>query len=105
MIFNFFESIIVIYVRICQDQMIELVYHDAVFYRGPQELALMQVKTIIDELSSLGEKNLVFNISNHRMATSQYESDKHYIGDRIKTMSKFTRCKISINIGLHGLIG
>lgn len=105
MIVNFFESTIVVNVRICQDQMIELVYHNRAFYRGPQELALMQIRTIIGELSTLGEKNLVFNVTNNRQTNSQYESDKLYIGERIKSMSKFCKCKISVNVGLHGLIG
>ena len=105
MIVNFFESTITVNVRICQDQMIELVYHDNVFYRGLQESALRQIKKMVDEVSSLGEKNLVFNITNHRQATSQNESDKLYIGDRIKSMARFSKSRICINVGLHGLMG
>lgn len=105
MIVNFFESTIKVDVRICQDQMIELTYHDSVFYRGSQESALKQIRTMVEEVSSVGEKNMVFNITNHRMANSQNESDKLYIRDRIKTMTRFSRCRISINVGIHGLIG
>ncbi len=105
MIVNFFESTITVNVRICQDQMIELVYHDRVIYRGSLELTLMQIRSIIDDISQLGEKSLVFNVSNHRLSTSQYESDKLYLADKIKSMSKFSRCKIRVNTGLHGFIG
>lgn len=105
MIVNFFESIIRIDVRMCEDQMVELVYHDSIFYRGAEESALREIKKMAQELSGMGEKDLVFNVSNKRSTNSNYEADKYNLGEKIKSFRRYSSCRIRVNTGLTGIIG
>lgn len=105
MIVNFFESIIRIDVRICEDQMIELVYHDRPFYRGDEYSALKTIRSLIEDLSASGERELIFNLSNHRPSSSQYEADKHRLGEEITRLRRYGRCRIIVNTGITGLFG
>ena len=105
MTINFFESVIRLDIRIHEDQTVELAYHYRSIFRGTTASTLKKIEEIIRGLAGFGEKELIFNISNMRLSTSQFEADKMTLGQEIEKLRRKYQCRITVNTGLNGLIG
>ena len=100
---NFFESKINIDIKIYRGSNIVIAYKNKTLYEGLRRDCMSKIIQAVNDLSSLGEKEITFNILNMTVGDAAHEDDKIFFKNKLNLLSNAVKCKIKVNDGLYNL--
>ncbi len=100
---NFFESKINIDIKIYRGSNIVIAYKNKTLYEGLRNDCLNKIMQTVNDLPSIGEKEITFNILNMTVGDAAHEDDKIFFKNKLNLLGNSVRCKIKVNAGLYNL--
>lgn len=101
---NFFESTINVNIMIHKGGHIVLANNAKTIYEGDQYSCMNKIRQMVNEVSTLGDKPIVFHIQN--MTTTGDTSvvyTKSFFKSNLERLNGSTRCKIEVKAGLYNV--
>lgn len=96
---NFFESRINIKINIHKGGHVEVTYKDRPLVSGPREACFNRIKSIVEELQNLGNKEVFFYIQNMTVGDSAFRYDVIYFKEHLSVLKSQAKCYIEIKKG------
>lgn len=100
---NIFESKIDINIMIYSGSHIIISYKGKILFEGMRKYCMDKIRQMIDELSSIGEKEIIFHIQNMTTGSPIYEQDKLFFKNHLSMLNTSTKCKIEVKTGLYNV--
>lgn len=101
---NFFESTINVNIMIHRGGHIIVANNAKTLFEGDQYTCMGKIRQMMDEISSLGEKQVVFHIQNMTVeGDSSVVFAKSYFKSNLERLGGSTRCKVEVKAGLYNV--
>lgn len=98
---NFFENRINIQINIHRGGHIEVTYKGQTLVSGIRESCFNRLKSIVEELQNLGNKEVYFYIQNMTVGDSTFRFDVIYFKEHLSVLKSQAKCYIEIKSGLY----
>lgn len=101
---NFFESTINVNIMIHKGGHIVVANNANTLFEGDQYSCMSKIRQLVNEISALGEKQVVFHIQNMTVeGDSSVVFAKSYFKSNLERLNSSARCKIEVKAGLYNL--
>ena len=101
---NFFESIINVNILIHRGGHIIVANNARTLFEGDQYSCMSKIRQMVDEISSLNDKKVVFHIQNMtREGDSSVIFAKSYLKGNLERLNGSARCDIEVKAGLYNV--
>ncbi|WP_288317250.1 hypothetical protein [Xylanibacter muris] len=100
---NFFESTINVNIMIHKGSHIIVSNNGKILFQGTREYCMNRIRSIVNQMSSLGDKKIIFHIQNMTLGDSIYEYDKVYFKNHIALLNTSSKCNIEVKAGLYNV--
>lgn len=100
---NFFENRINIQINIHRGGHVEVTYKGRNLVSGPREACFNRIKSIVEELQNLGNKEVYFYIQNMAVGDSSFRYDVIYFKEHLSVLKSQAKCYIEIKSGLYDI--
>lgn len=101
---NFFESVININVMIHRGGHVVVSNKSKKLFEGDQFYCMSNIRQIVDKLSSLGNKKIVFYIQNMTVeGSSSVVFTRNFFRSNLEQLKKTAKCTIEVKSGLNGV--
>lgn len=101
---NFYEPIINVNIMIHKGGHIVVANNTNILFEGDQYSCMSKIRQLINEVSALGEKQVIFHIQNMTVeGDSSVVFAKSYFKSNLERLSGSAKCKIEVKAGLYNI--
>lgn len=100
---NFFENRINIEINIHRGGHVEVTYKGQTLVNGPKDTCFKRIKSIVEELQGLGNKEVYFYIKNMTVGDAAFRFDVIYFKEHLSVLKSQAQCYIEIKSALYDI--
>lgn len=100
---NFFETRLHINICLHRGSHAEVSYKGKTLFSGPREACFSNIRNLVNELDSLGKKEIWFHIQNMTIGDSSFHYDVRYFKEHLGVLKSTAKSQIEIKSGLYTL--
>lgn len=101
---NFFESTINVNIMLHRGGHVVVANNAKMLFEGDQYSCMSKIRQIVDEISAMGEKQVVFHIQSMTVGDdSSAVYVKSYFKSNLERLCGSSKCKIAVKAGLYNV--